>query len=408
MVFSAGYFFSYLLRTINAALAPDLIRDFSLDAGGLGLLTGVYFVGFGLFQLPLGLLLDRFGARRVEAVLLLIAALGALRFATADGFGDLVLGRALIGLGVSACLMAGFKALTLWFPSQRLPLVNGMLLGLGACGAVFAGPPVQFALQYVDWRGIFFGLVGMAVALAMMLMALVPEPKSVVAPESPSALIRGLRQILSDYRFWRLAPLTMTSQGTYLAVQGLWAGVWLQDVAGLTRVSVADYMAILSVAMAISYAGSGFLAERLSRKGVSPQTTAVVGMVCFIVIQILIISLGAALPSGAPLLSVWFLFGLTGGFSVVCYAALTQSFPAPLAGRVNTAINMTLIACAFLFQYGIGVVVGWWPTQTPGHFAVSGHRVALALTVGFQIVALIWFWLAPFLRQGRLRQGSFR
>lgn len=111
--FAFGYFLSYLFRTVNAVIAPDLARDLGLQPASLGLLTAAYFLAFAAFQLPLGVLLDRFGPRRVEAGLLLVAAAGALVFARAESLGGLIAGRALIGFGVSSCLMAAFKGFAL-------------------------------------------------------------------------------------------------------------------------------------------------------------------------------------------------------------------------------------------------------------------------------------------------------
>ena len=153
--FALGYFLSYLYRVVNAVIAPDLVRDVGLDANHLGLLTSAYFLTFAAFQLPLGILLDRLGPRRTEAALLLIAAAGAFVFASAESAAGLIAGRALIGLGVSACLMAAFKAFVVWFPSQRLPLVNGCQMAAGGLGALAATAPVEAALAFTDWRGVF-------------------------------------------------------------------------------------------------------------------------------------------------------------------------------------------------------------------------------------------------------------
>src|SRR5699024_330071 len=107
--FAAGFFLSYLFRTVNAVLAPDIVADTGLSAADIGLLTSMYFLAFGAFQLPLGMLLDRFGPRRVEATLLLVAALGAILFASLHSLLGLALGRPLIGMGLSLWLMAGFQ-----------------------------------------------------------------------------------------------------------------------------------------------------------------------------------------------------------------------------------------------------------------------------------------------------------
>ncbi|MBL8253669.1 MAG: MFS transporter, partial [Candidatus Competibacter sp.] len=140
--FAAGYFLSYLYRAINAALSPYLATELRLDATDLGLLTSVYFLTFAAFQLPLGVLLDRFGPRRVEATLLLFAAAGAGLFAVSHSPLELIVGRGLIGLGVSACLMASFKAFVLWLPAERLPVANGWVLAAGGLGALAATAPV--------------------------------------------------------------------------------------------------------------------------------------------------------------------------------------------------------------------------------------------------------------------------
>src|SRR5215813_4636236 len=114
--FSCGYLISYLFRVVNSVIAPDLIAELHLDESGLGLITSTYLYAFTLFQLPLGLLLDRYGPRRVHALLLFIAGIGSLLFAMSGGVTSLALCRAVIGLGLSGGLMAAFKANALWLP----------------------------------------------------------------------------------------------------------------------------------------------------------------------------------------------------------------------------------------------------------------------------------------------------
>jgi MFS family permease len=136
--FAFAYVLSYLYRTVNAVIAPDLVARFELSPAQLGLLTSAYFLTFAAFQLPLGLLLERFGPRRTDAALLVVAAAGAFLFAAAGDASALALGRALIGLGVSGCLMSGIKANVLWFPTQRLPAMNGWMFFAGGIGMVAA------------------------------------------------------------------------------------------------------------------------------------------------------------------------------------------------------------------------------------------------------------------------------
>ena len=144
--FAAGYFLSYLLRNVNAVIAPELTRELGVSAADLGLLTSAYLVAFGSFQLPLGVLLDRYGPRRVEAVLLLIAAAGSACFALGTNLTELALARAAIGLGVCACLMAAYKAFSVWYPAERLPSLNAAVMVAGGLGALVATTPLAWAV----------------------------------------------------------------------------------------------------------------------------------------------------------------------------------------------------------------------------------------------------------------------
>jgi MFS family permease len=175
--FAAGYFLSYLYRVVNAVIAPDLVGELSLAPASLGLLTAVYFITFASFQLPLGILLDRYGPRKVEACLLLFAGLGAYIFSQSTSLTGLIVGRALIGFGVSSCLMAAFKAYTLWFPKDKWPLVNGFQMAAGGLGALAATSPVEFALGFTDWRGLFVILAIATIASATVVFFVVPGKK---------------------------------------------------------------------------------------------------------------------------------------------------------------------------------------------------------------------------------------
>ena len=153
--FVSGYYLSYLYRTINALIAGQLATELGIGPADLGFLTSAYFLTFALLQLPLGMLLDRYGPRRIQGALMLVAASGAALFGMGHGFATLLVGRALIGAGVAGALMAGLKAIVLWFPKERVALVNGWFVMLGALGAVTASEPAALMLQWTGWRGMF-------------------------------------------------------------------------------------------------------------------------------------------------------------------------------------------------------------------------------------------------------------
>ena len=176
--FAAGYYLSYLYRSINALIAGDLVAELGLTAADLGLLTSVYFLLFAAVQLPCGVLLDRYGPRLIDSALLLVAAAGSLLFALADGVATLLVGRALIGLGVAVGLMAGLKAIVLWFPSERVALANGWYIMLGALGALSATGPAETVIQALGWRGLFTALAVASAAVALTILLVVPDRKA--------------------------------------------------------------------------------------------------------------------------------------------------------------------------------------------------------------------------------------
>ena len=385
--FAAGYFLSYLYRTINAVLSPYLVAELRLDATDLGLLTSVYFLTFAAFQLPLGILLDRFGPRRVEATLLLFAAAGAGLFAVSGSVMELLLGRGLIGLGVSACLMASFKAFVLWFPAARLPAVNGWVLAAGGLGALVATAPVEAALKLTDWRGLFVVLAGLSFLVAVVLLRAVPERENDAAAASDwRTQWRETAGLFRNPVFWRIAPGAVLSQASFLAIQGLWAGPWLRDVSGLDKLTAAGHLFWIAAAMVAGFLGMGQLAYRLTRHGIPPLAVSAGGMALFMGVQLAIL-----LEWGSPL-PLWVLFGFFGTSGVLSYAVLSQSFPLALSGRVNTALNLLVFVAAFAGQWGMGAIVNHWPLAGGG-YADMGYRWAFGLVLAGQSITWVWLLL---------------
>lgn len=395
--FAFAYFLSYLFRTVNAVLAPDLVRDLGLDPASLGLLTAAYFLAFAAAQLPLGILLDRYGPRRVEAGLLLIAAAGALLFARAGTLGELLAGRAMIGLGVSACLMAAFKAFAQWFPPEKLPFTNGIQMVSGGLGALAATTPVELTLQFTDWRGVFLTLAGLTLVAAVIIGAVVPgQTDSSRGGESLREQLAGVGAIFASRAFWHITPWAVAGQAAYLALLGLWAGPWLRDVAGYERLAVANVLMGVAAAMVLGYFGFGLVAAALGRRGIPSRRVAAAGMTAFLGVQLLLI----IQPAGWGV-TLWLMFGVFGTACILPYAVLSQQFPREWAGRVNTGLNLLVFLAAFVAQWGVGAIIGQWPATAGGGYDPAGYRWGLALLAGMQVLGAGWFW-------GYARQAAAR
>ena len=385
--FALGYFISQLFRSVIAVVSADLIRELSLDAWTVGFLTSAYFLAFAAAQLPVGIALDRFGPRRTESVLLMFAAIGAVVFATADSANGLALGRALIGFGVSACLMASFHAFVLWAPGDRLQFLNGSVMAVGAAGALTATVPVEWAAASIGWRALFHGLAFAAIACAVVILATVPEKGRARDAEGLSDVTLGVARVFQNKAFWSIAPFSVAHQGTFLALQSLWAGPWLRDVAGLERQAVASHLLTLALAMGVGFIGLGALARHLGQRGVSALTIWVVSASLFQAAQ-----LGLVLEWTDYARPLWVCFGLFGAAGMLSYVILNRRFPIEMAGRVNTGLNVFVFAGAFALQAGVGAVIEHF-TPDGAPFSTRGFQAAFAIVLAVQLLSLIWLVL---------------
>jgi MFS family permease len=380
--FACGYYFSYFFRTVNAVIWPDLVRDVGLDANRLGLLTSAYFLAFALFQLPLGVLLDRFGPRRVNSGLLVVAACGALVFGTAGTLSGLIAGRALIGLGVSGCLMASLKAFTLWFPMSRFATLNGWLLAAGGLGALSASAPVEALLRITDWRGVFDGLAAATFAAAMLVFFVVPERDAGGRRPGVRELVGGFVTIYRDTVFWRVAGVSMTGHAAFLATQGLWVAPWLRDVAGFGREAVAGVLFAMAILTTIGFASTGTVSDALAKRGVAPLAIFKLGAVA----SALLMGSFALGITSAPT-AAWCVYALLAPSATLSYAILTHRYDRALAGRVNTALNVLVFVSAFAAQWGMGAIVALW-TPAAGRYPLAAYAAAFGAVACLQAAAL--------------------
>jgi sugar phosphate permease len=382
--FAAGYFLSYFFRNVNAVIARDLAREFALAPSDLGLLTSTYFLAFGLAQLPVGVFLDRYGPRRVVATLLCVTALGAFVFGGAGGFGALALGRALIGLGVSACLMGAIKAFTLWFPLSRLATLVGWYIFCGGIGGLAATAPVEAALGAIGWRMMFYGLAASSLAVAALIAVCLPEKPLPGAGATWGEQIRGSGHIIAQPLFWRIVLPFVITHGAYQALQGLWLGPWLTDVAGLTRESAAKLLLVCATAYAIGSVAFGSFADRLAARGFSRLALYKAGLLMSFA-AFVAIALDAAVPRAALLAT----YGFTVMSGALVFALITPHFPAAMSGRAITAVNFGMFTTSFAFQWGIGAALRGFPV-VDGRYAPAGYAAALLGIAVLQVIAFAW------------------
>jgi MFS family permease len=384
--FAAGYFLSYLFRTINAVIASDLAADLHLGPADLGFLTSIYFLIFAAVQLPFGALLDRHGPKLIQSGLLLLASAGSLVFALADGLAGLVIGRAFLALGVALALMAGFKAIVVWFPPGRVVLANGWLVMLGALGAVSATAPAEILVRSIGWRGLFAVLAGLSALAALFVLIVVPD-QTLEQPRQTNAPAASPWTAYRDRRFWRIAPLSAVGVGTSWSLQGLWAAPWLRDVEGLERAAIVQHLSGMAIAVCVAALFLATVASRLRRVGITSESTLAMTVVLSMTAQAALV-LGCSIPS----LVLWTVIAATGAATVLSFAILAEYFPQEVSGRANAALNLLHVSAAFVLQSAMGIIIAQWP-QTNGGYAVAAHEAAMTAGICVQLLALGWFAL---------------
>jgi predicted MFS family arabinose efflux permease len=393
--FAFGYLLSYLLRAVNAVVAPDLVADLGLTPAELGLLTSAYLLAFALFQLPLGILFDRYGPRRVQAALLTLAALGCALFALAPGFITLFIARAIIGLGFAGGLMSGFKATSLWVAPERRTLANSCIMAVGALGIIVATEPTQYLVSQVGWRGAFFGFAGLVIAGACLIFLTVPRRDGERVEAHFSEQFSQLLGIMKLPVYWRLAPFLGLTAGVQIAIQTLWAGPWFRDVLGLDRGEVARHLLWMAVAFMIGILSIGFVIDRLGRRGVGPLTIMLVYLLTYLVAQSIIVFQVPGLSFPA-----WLLLAATGQVGIVAFPWFAMQVGNELAGRANASINFAMFIVAFIAQGVIGMIIGFFPTTSTG-YAPEAYSWAFGTFLALQVLALGWYLWGSFSKEIR-------
>ncbi|HQU49082.1 MAG TPA: MFS transporter [Casimicrobiaceae bacterium] len=382
--FAAGYLMSYLYRVVTAVISPELSRDLDLPPSALGLLTSAYFIAFAATQIPAGILLDRYGPRRVEPVLLTVAAVGAFGFAASGGLAGLTVARALVGAGVAVCLMAPLKGVAVWFPPQRQAPLAGWLMVAGGAGALVATTPVELALRHVDWRMLFAGFGVATAAVACAIAWRVPDLPRVGTPPSIADQLRGVRRVFGQPRFWWIMPVGAVGMGSFMAIQGLWSVTWMMEVEGRTRADAAGLLLAMSITSLAGYLGLGTLATHLARRGFVARHFYLVGWTLNFVGLAAIV---ARVPGG---FLWWCFYGFGAAANVLAFTLVNEGFPSSLAGRASTAINLAMFSGSFVVQWGVGVIVDAVRLATGGGVA-DGLRVAYAAVLSLVAAAYLWF-----------------
>lgn len=349
--FGLGHFMSVLLRMVGGVTAPYLASHYGLGPAQLGALSGAYFLGFALAQLPVGMALDRYGPRRVQLALLPLAAAACYWFGHADGFGGLLASRLLLGAALGACFMAAVKAAATWGSRARLPSINGWLIALGGMGGAAATLPVQLLFDLAGWAQLF-NVLALALACVAALVG-IGAPFDVPVRVSHGSLSDAMSPVFRNRSVREIVGLLALPHMAYFGLQGLWVGQWMH-AAGMAEAEVAWQLYLCMVGGIFGAVGLGLLVERAERDGVRALDLAAGLLAVFIAVQL---AMSAGWRPSMPALAVT--FSIAGAVTGLEYTLVARAVPKELAGRASTCLNLLVFSGAFAVQALAGLLAAW-------------------------------------------------
>ena len=355
-VLCAAFMASQFFRVSNAVIAPELMRTLSISSEAMGVITGAYFLAFGIMQIPTGMLLDRFGPRRTMSGLFVIAAAGSAVFAMAEGVFGLAIARALIGVGCAAGLMGLLVIIARWYPPERFARLSSMVYVVGGAGVLFATTPLAAAADTIGWRGAFWAMALITLGFAAMLFATVrdapPGREIDSANETFGEMLAGVREAAANRQLWHVCAIQFVNYGSILAIVGLWAGPYLNDIHGMQGVLRGNVLFVINLAMLAGVLGYGALERRLgSRKraiaGGSVASAAILAVLAM-----------------WPDIGVWpsvgllIAFTLTSAHIMLNHAHARAVLPDHVVGRGLTLQNVAVFFGVTTMQSATGFIVG--------------------------------------------------
>ena len=384
-VFAFGYFLSCLLRAITATLSPVLTLEFELMAADLGLLAGGYFLGFASMQIPLGYLLDKFGPKKIVSSFLLIAFIGTVSFALAQNFSGLLVSRILIGIGVSACLMAPLTGYRIWFAENQQQRANSWMLMIASLGFLSSTLPVQLLLAAFSWRWLFGGIAALILISIFLMLVFIPKWDHQKDESVKNSVKQGsLADVWRNKFFISVIPMGLFNYGGLMAIQTLWAGPWMVRVAGYTPLESATGLFWINITMLISFFLWGYFLPRITNLGFSALKILKLGLPVSFFIMLIIIILGS--KAGAFYIA---LFILSSIFLSVTQPAVGLSFASHLAGKALTSFNLLIFLGTFIMQWIMGLVIDL--VKNFGYTEIIGFKAAFSFFLFLSLISYIFF-----------------
>jgi len=382
---SALFILSMFYRVSNAVIAPNLIQDLGLNAETLGILGGAFFYSFALLQIPMGPMLDRIGPRIIITFFSLIGALGAFLFGLGNSFILVLIGRVLIGAGMSCILMGSMKVFLLRFPSDKFATLNGLLISVGTLGNVLAASPLALLTAIIGWRTTFILAGWTTTLLAFLAFWVLGSEKKKEKPSYSSfssnsmiGIFQSMRLILGTLVFWQMAAIAFFRYGTFVGLQGLWLGPYLINIKGYSPVVTGNFLLLMAIGVIIGGPIAGRLSDRIFY---SQRKVALWGLGLY---ALSLFPLNEVIEIQNPFwygLTLFFI-GFFTSFGMLIYAHAKDLFPLAISGTVMTLVNFFTMSGGGIFMPALGKVIESFPMTDHTYPPEAYHLAFLICFLG--------------------------
>lgn len=374
-------------------MVSELMADFAIGGAVLGTLSALYFYPYVLLQIPLGALIDRFGARILLSSALLAAGTGSILFATAQTVEIAYLGRTLVGTGSAVGFLASLALAGKWFPPRRFAFLAGLVMFFGMGSGIIAQAPLAVFVDSFGWRSSMWSLGGFAVLLATLILLFVRNaPESLqeekpVPHESWKQMWHGLGRAVKSLEVWKTALVASTMSGPMLAIGGLWGTPYLMSAFEISRPAAAGIVSLLLLGWAFGAPFNGWLSDHIGHR----KLLLVCGSgVLSLAVGVLILFPPQSLWASAVLLVIT---GSSGAAMAITFALARENSPKDISGSVTGIVNSMTVASGAVLQPGVGLILDrvWDGTVVDGVriYQASDYRVAFTLILATTVIGFL-------------------
>ena len=398
-VVMAAYTLSFFQRFAPASIAHDLSVTFDTTAASLGVLAATYFYVYTLMQVPTGILVDTLGPRRIILLGGIVSFIGSLWFGLADTLSHALIGRTLVGLGVSVTFIAMLKIIALSFDERRFASLAGVGVFIGNIGAVLAGVPLAFAAMELGWRNVFVVVAVASLVLGALSWWLMRGSAAMGGVRvDRTVVMSGLLTVIRNRLTWAPALTNLGLAGSYFTFAGLWAMPYLTQVHGYERHLAATHLSLMYGGFAFGCLALGMLSDRLHRR----KSILIAASAFYVAIWGVWMWGGAMSPTLT--LALFFLMGFTTAGFTLTWACSKEVNPPQLAGMSTSIANVGGFLAAAIMQPLVGLLMDlvWAGGMDNGMrvHTLADFRVGFSIVVALAILGLV---AALFIRETKCR-----